>query len=82
MWRWDRLGCVYCDNKDLEKIHILEIESEPQMRLDVCDDCHCYIKTYNREGSEGIFLNDYLTLHFDLLAEDKNLKKVGSILLE
>ena len=23
MWRWNRLGCVYCDNEDLYKMHIL-----------------------------------------------------------
>ena len=63
-------------------MHILEIESEPQMRIDVCDKCHCYIKTYNEEGNEKIYLNDWLTLHFDLLAEEEHFQKCGSILIE
>ena len=82
MWRWNRLGCTYCDNEDLYKMHILEVESEPEMRLDVCDKCHSYIKTYNHEGDENIYLNDWATLHFDLLAEEEGLQKVGSILIE
>ena len=82
MWRWSRLGCTYCDNEDLYKMHILEIESEPQMRIDICDKCHCYIKTYNEEGNEEIYLNDWLTLHFDLLAEEEHFQKCGSVLIE
>ena len=82
MWRWNRLGCTYCDNEDLKQMHILEIESEPEMRIDVCDKCHSYIKTYNKEGDEDIYLTDWLTLHFDLLAEEENLHKVGSVLIE
>ena len=82
IWRWNRLGCTYCDNEDLKQIHILEIESEPEMRIDVCDKCHSYIKTYNHEGNEDIYLKDWATLHFDLLAEEENLHKVGSVLLE
>ena len=82
MWRWNRLGCTYCDNEDLKQMHILEIESEPEMRIDVCDKCHSYIKTYNQEGDENIYLKDWTTLHFDLLAEEENLHKVGSVLLE
>ena len=82
MWRWNRLGCTYCDNEDLKKMHILETESEPEMRLDVCDECRSYIKTYTQEGQENIYLKDWATLHFDILAEDKELHKVGSVVIE
>ena len=81
MWRWNRLGCPYCDNEDLKKMHILETESEPEMRLDVCDECHSYIKTYTQEGKEDIYLKDWATLHFDILAEEQGLHKVGSALI-
>ena len=49
---------------------------------DDCDECKSYLKTYNEEGDEKIYLNDWLTIHFDLLAEEENFHKVGSILLE
>ena len=82
MWEYNRLGCVYCGNEELTTMRILEIEAEPEIRLDVCDKCRAYLKTYNHEGEEKIYLNDRLTMHFDLLADDAGLQKCGSILVE
>ena len=75
------LGCVYCQNIDLKKMHILEPEGEPEMRLDVCDECHTYLKTYNEEGAEDVYLRDWATIHLDLLGEEQGLRKKGSVLL-
>ena len=80
LWNFPRVGCPYCGNKDLEKIHILELDDK--MRLDVCDVCNCYLKTYTQEDEENIYLNDWATLHLDLLAEEKNLHKCGAVELE
>lgn len=82
VWRYARVGCTYCDNTDLEKMRILEPAGEPDMRLDVCDVCNAYIKTYVNEGDEEIFLSDWATLHLDLLGEEKGLRKNGSTLTE
>ena len=41
-WHWQRVGCPYYGNENLEWIHILELDSK--MRLDVCDACNCYLK--------------------------------------
>lgn len=79
-WHWRRLGCPYCGNEDLERIHILELDKK--MRLDVCDECDCYLKTYCGEDEENIYLRDWTTLHLDLLAEEKNLHKCGAVELE
>ena len=81
-WPFARVGCAYCGNEDLTKMHILEPEGQSAIRLDVCDKCHAYLKTYNEEGEEGIYLQDWATLHFDLLGEEQNLIKKGSVLLE
>jgi FdhE protein len=62
-------------------MHILEPEGQSAMRLDVCDKCQSYIKTYNEEGAENIYLQDWATIHLDLLAEEKGLHKKGSRLL-
>ena len=82
IWPYKRVGCAYCGNEDLKKMHILEPEGEEDMRLDVCDECHAYLKTYGREGREDVFLRDYATLHLDLLGEEKNLIKKGNAMLE
>ena len=80
LWNWQRLGCPYCGNENLERIHILELDKK--MRLDVCDECNCYLKTYCDEDEENIYLRDWTTLHLDLLAEEKNLRKCGAVELE
>ncbi|MBQ7493605.1 MAG: formate dehydrogenase accessory protein FdhE [Selenomonadaceae bacterium] len=80
LWNWKRIGCPYCGNENLERIHILELDKK--MRLDVCDECNCYLKTYCDEDEENIYLRDWTTLHLDLLAEEKNLRKCGAVELE
>lgn len=81
VWQHRRIGCVYCGNDDLKKSHILEIEGEDAMRIDVCDECHSYLKTYADEGAERVYLRDYATVHLDLLADEQGLVKQGSVLL-
>lgn len=64
LWQWRRVGCPYCANADLERIHILELDSK--IRLEVCNERHAYLKTYCGEDEENIYLNDWTTLHADL----------------
>lgn len=40
------------------------------------------LKTYTDEGEENIYLRDWTTLHLDLLAEEKKLRKCGAVELE
>lgn len=82
LWNYLRLGCPYCGNKDLERIHILEFDDKRTIRLDVCEVCNAYLKTYGEEDEENIYLRDWTTLHLDLLAEEKNLHKCGAVELE
>lgn len=81
VWLYARIGCVYCGNDDLKEMHILEPEGEAAMRLDVCDKCHAYLKTYNEEGEEEVYLRDWATIHLDFLGEEKSLQKKGSVML-
>lgn len=77
-WHYKRIGCINCGNEDLKKMSILEIEAEPEMRLDVCDECHHYIKTYVNEGKEAVYLADWTTLHLDMQAQTEGLEKKGN----
>ena len=79
-WDYRRLGCVYCGNDDLQQMHILEAEKEPMVRLDVCDTCGSYLKTINKEDDEIVYLQDWTTLHMDLLAENEGFTKRGSVM--
>lgn len=85
-WHYTRVGCVYCGNTDLQKMHTLEPKDSDLMRLDVCDACHHYIKTYrgpvDDDTSDFIYRQDWATVHLDLLAEEQGLQKKGNPILE
>lgn len=93
VWPYARVGCVYCGNQDLKKMKILEPEGEEAMRLDVCEECHAYLKTYqgckqiNQAAPDGpdeceeIYRHDWATLHLDLAGQEQGLVKRGSALL-
>lgn len=85
-WLYARVGCVYCGNTNLEKMHTLEPTDSDLMRLDICDVCDSYIKTYrgpaNGSGADAIYRQDWASVHLDLLAEEKGLHKKGNPILE
>ena len=85
-WLYARVGCVYCGNTNLEKMHTLEPTDSDLMRLDICDVCDSYIKTYrgpaNGSDADAIYRQDWASVHLDLLAEEKGLHKKGNPILE
>ena len=85
-WLYARVGCVYCGNENLEKMHTLEPTDSDLMRLDICDVCDSYIKTYrgpaNGSDADAIYRQDWASVHLDLLAEEKGLHKKGNPILE
>ena len=83
-WLYARVGCVYCGNEDLEKMHTLEPTDSDLMRLDICDSCDSYIKTYcgSAGADDDIYRRDWASVHLDLLAEEKGLHKKGNPILE
>ena len=85
-WLYVRVGCVYCGNENLEKMHTLEPTDSDVMRLDICDVCDSYIKTYrgpaNGSDADAIYRQDWASVHLDLLAEEKGLHKKGNPILE
>lgn len=80
MWHFLRIGCVYCGNKNTKKLRQL-VPDEGSVRIDVCDKCKSYIKTYVGHGKEAVLLEDWATLHLDLLAEGKGLSKKGNVIV-
>jgi FdhE protein len=72
-WRMERLVCPYCDNTDPRALHYFSGEGEETCRIDLCDQCHQYIKTIDFRISD-VFepaLEDLATLHLDLLASQQ-----------
>ena len=52
------------------------------LRIDYCEDCSGYLKTYDGQGSEAVLLADWTSLHLDILARDRGLKRYAASLYE
>ena len=81
-WRYRRTGCPFCERTDDHRLAVVGVEGESGLRLDYCDGCHGYLKTYDGEGSESVLLADWTSLHLDLLARDRGLKRMAASLYE
>jgi FdhE protein len=81
-WRFKRVACPFCGSEDARKLGVLEIDREPTLRLDVCDACKGYLKTYTGAGEEAFILADWPTLHLDVLARDRGYERRGASLFE
>ena len=69
-WRFARLGCPYCGNKDSNKLSFITPETHKQYRLYLCDQCKSYLKTVDERqcGEVDLFCEDLATADFDTLA--------------
>ena len=81
-WRYRRIGCPFCQSADDHRLSALAIEGEKYLRIDYCQSCRAYLKTYNGEGSEPLFLADWSSLHLDIIARDRGLKRLAASLYE
>jgi FdhE protein len=81
-WRYRRIGCPFCESAGDHRLSALAIEGEKHLRIEFCESCRAYLKTYSGEGSESLFLADWTSLHLDVIARDRGLKRVASSLYE
>lgn len=81
-WRYRRTGCPFCDAGDDHRLSIVEFDGESGLRIDYCEYCNGYLKTYNGQGTEGIFLADWTSIHLDIIARDRGLERRGSSLYQ
>lgn len=79
-WRYLRTGCPFCENQNDHRLTVLSIEGEGGLRIDYCEACHGYLKTYDGEGSENVLLVDWTSIHLDVIACDRGLKRLAASL--
>ena len=80
-WRYGRTMCPFCE-ADTQRLSVLTVEGEGGLRIDHCDSCRAYLKTYVGEGSESVLLADWTSLHLDLVAADRGLKRQAASLYD
>jgi FdhE protein len=81
-WRFPRMGCPFCESAGDHRLYALAIEGETSLRIDYCESCRAYLKTYLGGGSEPFFLADWTSLHLDIIARDRGLKRLANSLYE
>ena len=83
-WRYRRTGCPFCENQDKDdhRLTVMAVEGEGGLRIDYCEACGGYLKTYSGEGSEGVLLADCTSIHLDIVARDRGLKRLAASLYE
>ena len=76
------MACPFCGVADPDRLGIFEVEGEGEgaVRIDYCAACDGYVKTYTGEGDEELFLADWPTLHLDLAARWRGLRRAGASL--
>jgi FdhE protein len=79
-WRYRRTGCPFCENQNDRSLAVLTVEGEGGLRIDYCESCRGYLKTYAGEGSENVLLADWTSLHLDLIACDRGLRRLAASL--
>jgi FdhE protein len=81
-WRYRRTGCPFCENQNDHRLEAMAVEGEGGLRIDYCEACRGYLKTYEGEGSEHVLLADWTSIHLDIIAHDRGLIRSAASLYE
>ena len=78
---WEEISWQAAAEKIARKIHTTPIGSRRSrstgggLRIGFCEACRGYLKTYEGQGEEQLLLADWTSLHLDLLAHRRGLKR-------
>ena len=81
-WRYRRTGCPFCQSADDHRLAVVAVEGEAGLRIDYCEACSGYVKTYEGQGSESVLLADWTSLHLDIVAHDRGLTRCAESLYQ
>jgi FdhE protein len=77
-----RLGCPHCGNEDEETLQIFELAEQTELRLEVCNLCRGYLKTWVGNSEAPLYFSDWATLHLDATAAQRGYVRLGHSLYE
>ncbi|HTY41198.1 MAG TPA: formate dehydrogenase accessory protein FdhE [Thermoanaerobaculia bacterium] len=80
-WQFRRTACPFCES-DSQRLASVVVEGEAGLRIDSCDACGGYLKTYDGHGDETLLMSDWTSLHLDLVARDRGLKGLAASLYD
>lgn len=79
-WRYRRTQCPFCE-RDEHRLAGFAVEGSP-LRIDYCEACGGYLKTYHGEGNEDVFLADWTSLHLDMISCDRGFRRLSGSLYQ
>ncbi len=76
---WKRIGCPSCLNEDAETITILYLEGEEGMRVDACERCKNYFKSFDSSMLMHYTadLLDLISLPLDIIIQGKGFQRAS-----
>jgi FdhE protein len=80
-WQFGRTRCPFCE-EDLQRIAVLSVAGEAGLRIDHCASCKGYLKTLEGEKDEALLLADWTSIHLDVVARDRGLRRLAASLYE
>lgn len=78
-WHYARTTCPFCEVQT-HRLASLGVEGEHGLRIDYCESCRAYLKTYDGTGDEAILLADWTSLHLDLAACERGWRRAATSL--
>lgn len=80
-WGFARATCPWCGEDDSRRVGSYSPEGERQVRIDACDTCRAYVKTFDlrEQGARDVvpLVDDVSTLTLDVWAHEKGLQRSG-----
>ena len=80
-WSFARATCPWCGEDDSRRVGSFSPENERLVRIDACDTCRAYVKTFDlreRDGKDVVpLVDDVGTLTLDVWAHEKGLRRSG-----
>ncbi len=74
-WPYPRITCALCGEEDPRRINAFVAGDDRVARVDTCETCHGYIKTFDLRapGAKGVvpLVDDVATLRLDLWAQER-----------
>ena len=80
-WQFGRTRCPFC-REDAQRLSVIAVAGEGGLRIDACGSCKGYLKTLEGQDGDGYLLSDWSSLHLDLLAHDRGLKRLAASLYD
>lgn len=82
-WDFHRVRCPNCGERDHEKLPRFTSEGHPAVRVEACDSCRAYLKSFDLtvDGTIVPLVDDVATAPLDIWAEEKGYRKLQPNLL-